>query len=63
MPKPAFDATQAADPMKKAVNDQIAKEFAQRIDAQFSPRMFNFFPTILCKIAIIEDQFRLFESF
>ena len=34
MPKPAFDATQAAaDPMKKAVNDQMAKQFAQRIDA------------------------------
>ena len=34
MPKPAFDTTQAAaDPMKKAVNDQMAKQFAQRIDA------------------------------
>jgi len=34
MPKPAFDAAQAAaDPMKKAVNDQMAKQFEQRIDA------------------------------
>ena len=34
MPTPAFDATEAAaDPMKKAVNDQMAKQFAQRIDA------------------------------
>jgi len=30
----ALDATQAAaDPMKKAVNDQMAKQFMQRIDA------------------------------
>ncbi len=62
-PKPAFDATQAAaDLMKKAVNGQIAKQFAQRIDAQFCPRMFNFFSTILCKIAIIEHQFRLLNN-
>jgi len=34
IPKPAFDATQAAaDSIKKAVNDQMAKQFAQRLDA------------------------------
>jgi len=34
MPTPAFDAAQAAaDPTKQAVNDQMAKQFVQRIDA------------------------------